>query len=593
MKKIILKVQNLKLKNKILLMILVILFLFLATSIFCLFTVTNSENQLLFKAVSGSLKYSADDIDSKISQTEYMTSSIVSNAVIRKNLITIDKEYDNDTSISDIRIENAKSTIETSLSDFHQTYRGNNISFINLYYKNGFSSSYNTDANTLSEDELNDVLQRAHQGDGYPVWITDYCSTSNILYLVRECRQVENLKFQTLGTVVVGISINRLISDSTSSVLYTDNVQYALYEQDNLFYHTDGIDNSQIVFINKTLNSDYGITTSHNNRFFGVRGVIENNGWNFICLIPYDTIAKQIRFSLYFALLFIVLVVIVAYIISHFFTKSINNDFIELVDKMKAFGENETQIPKSRLDYSERNDEIGVLHRQFDKMAGRIQNLIQENYIHEILVKDAKLKALESQINPHFLYNTLETINWKAKANGESDISSMVESLGMLLRETLSSTNDFPTLLHEINIVKNYITIQKIRFEERLEYSEDIEKSTLSTKLPHLTLQPLVENAIIYTIENTADYCSIQIKSKTLDHNKIIIDVVNSNSQFPPDILAELENNVAIPHGFGIGLLNIHKRLQLIYGSEYGLSLFNPDEEHAIARITIPGEEHV
>lgn len=580
--------QNLKLKSKILFVIIAIIILLIAAFFCSLLAIMHSENHLLFEAVSGSLNYSAEDINNKLSNIEYMSSSIVSNSVIRKNLITLENEHAQNNEFSNIRIENAKSTISASLSDFYQTYKNTDICFINLYYGDDVISSYNTNSSYIPEKNVDLILNYSQHNSGYPYWITDYCASTGMLYLARDCRQVENLKFHTLGTVVVGINMKHLIENSTASVLYDNPVQYALFQSKQLFYHTDGINPQQIKRIDTDLKTNYDIISADQDRFFSIRGQLKDNEWNFICLIPYDSISKTISLTLQIVFVFILIVVLIAYLISHYFTRSISNDFTELVDKMNAFGQDETQIPISS-DYSNRNDEIGILHRQFDKMAHKIQHLIQQNYLNELLAKDAKLKALESQINPHFLYNTLETVNWRAKAIGEQNISSMVESLGMLLRETLNSSTEHPTLSHELEIVKNYLTIQKIRYEERLEYNESIDSALLTIRLPHLTLQPLIENAIHYAIEENTENCSIQINGYISEDKSTIIDVINSNSQFPPNTLNDLEEHLIEPHGLGIGLLNIHKRLQLVYGADYGLILFNLNEDHAVARIKLPG----
>jgi len=261
--------------------------------------------------------------------------------------------------------------------------------------------------------------------------------------------------------------------------------------------------------------------------------------------------------------------------------------FHGLLSKMDKFGKNENLVPTNNHIYDNRKDEIGILHNQFDKMVLKIQQLIEENYVNEILAKDAQIKSLENKINPHFLYNTLETINWRAKAIGEKEISSMVEALGALLRITLSQKETTTTLEHELQIVRNYITIQKIRFEERLSYIENVDENILQIELPQLTIQPLVENAINYVLEEFIDTCCIAITTETLE-NTVYIRVTNNDSQFEENLLEKLQNNEIKPHGFGIGLLNIHKRLQLIFGVNYGLELYNPDESHAVAQITVP-----
>ena len=267
--------------------------------------------------------------------------------------------------------------------------------------------------------------------------------------------------------------------------------------------------------------------------------------------------------------------------------QSITGHLRRLIWKMKEFGKDEETLPVTAYDYSLRHDEIGELHQQFDHMAQKIKKLIEENYVQELLAKEARLKALENQINPHFLYNTLDAVYWRAMASGEKTISTMVESLAVLLRSTLSQKNSDGTIARELDLVRHFMTIQKIRFDDRLQYTETIAPEILNIKMPHLIIQPLVENAISHALEEMTDTCFIQISGECRD-GKVYIQVVNNGSQFEENLLYKLETNEVTPRGFGIGLLNIHKRLQLIYGSGYGLTLFNPDDDHAAAQICIP-----
>ncbi|HZK27550.1 MAG TPA: histidine kinase, partial [Thermoclostridium sp.] len=120
-------------------------------------------------------------------------------------------------------------------------------------------------------------------------------------------------------------------------------------------------------------------------------------------------------------------------------------------------------------DYTKRTDELGKAHRQFDKMAVQIRTLVNDNYVKQLLLKEAQFKQLEQQINPHFLYNTLETINWYSESAGEAKIAELVRALGNTLRSTLER-KDKVTIKSELELVNNYMTIQKIRYENRLEY---------------------------------------------------------------------------------------------------------------------------
>lgn len=204
------------------------------------------------------------------------------------------------------------------------------------------------------------------------------------------------------------------------------------------------------------------------------------------------------------------------------------------------------------------------------------------------MAKEAQLKALENQINPHFLYNTLESVNWRAKAIGESEISAMVESLGSLLRETIRVKEKVVSLKHELEIVSAYITIQKIRYGDRLEYMENVSENLMNLQLPHLTIQPLVENAIYYALEEVIGPCRIEVSAKKSDH-LFIVSVRNNGSQFEEYALEKIASGQTSTHGFGVGILNIEKRIQMIYGTEYGLELCNEDEDTAVVNIYLPG----
>lgn len=580
MKKIYQILQNISLNIKIFFIVLIVSLLGLISSFIALHFIEHSYHQLLYQVLAGSLSYSADDISKKLSNIESMTSAIVSNSNIRKNLITLRDKH------SKIQIYNAKNSLERLITDYYQTYKNNNISYINLYTKNFTISSHDILSSLIPEHFHQYVRKCSEQNSGYPIWVHDACNTYG-LFLGRDCRRVKKLNFQTLGTVVVNIDMDKLIQSSTKSILYSKNAQYILYENENIFYHSPTLSKKNVSLIRSKLQANYCVMNTNSGKLFVVQGNITNSNWKYICLIPYKPIEKTLFYTKIIALSVIIISVLLALFFSKMLIHSITIDFHNLIHKIKKFGNDTIETNVIKSDYINRTDEIGILHNQFDQMTNKIKTLIQENYVQELLSKEAQIKALENQINPHFLYNTLESVNWRAKAIGAKDISAMVESLGTLLRETLSAKERNFTLYKELEIVQNYITIQKIRFEDRLIFSEEIDKSLHNVLLPHLTLQPLVENAINYGLEENTDICHIHITS-SLIKDKIYIDVMNDNSQFDTNLLENLENGTVIPHGFGIGLLNIHKRIQLTYGIEYGLTVFNADDNIAVARIVIP-----
>lgn len=574
------RLDRLPLNRKLVLLILLCIVPLTAASFASIRLVQRAEDRMLYQALAGSLAYSAADISQKLSGVEELSNAIISNKIISRSLIALADEE------NEIARANARSTLTSQLFDYHQSNRSSSISYIALATPDGLISSYESQSSAIPQAAYDTVIAAAGRNSGYTCWVTDYAGTYG-LFLGRNSRRIRQMKFETLGTLVIGIDMERLIRTATQSILMSDQAYFVFYEEGRVLYTSRGLELDDPAAVQAAIPGQYAALRQGGRSYFGLRGTLESTGWDYVCLIPYDNIADSLRFSIVFSLAIVLLTAVLAILLARWIIGNLTRHFSSLIYKMEEFGRNESVLPATDYDYSARRDEIGLLHNQFDRMAQKIQQLIRENYINEILAKDAKLKALENQINPHFLYNTLESVNWRAKASGEKEISIMVEALGALLRTTLSHKSTTCTLEHELEIVRHYIAIQRLRFEERLDYRENLDPAVLSAQLPQLTIQPLVENAINYVLEEVADTCVIEVRG-LLDGGRILVQVINTGSQFQPDMLDKLERGVIVPHGFGIGLLNIHKRIQLIYGGEFGLSLYNSDEDHAVAQICIP-----
>jgi two-component system sensor histidine kinase YesM len=252
---------------------------------------------------------------------------------------------------------------------------------------------------------------------------------------------------------------------------------------------------------------------------------------------------------------------------------------------MQTFGISIEPLSSIKEHFIHRKDEIGYLYKSFEKMTEDILQLIEVNYKNELLFKESQLKYLQAQINPHFLFNTLDSISWRAKLADDPVTTKIVESLSVLLRGSLSEKKQF-SLEEEIELVKHYLTIQKIRYGDQLSYSIDCPEQVQSLCFPHMVLQPIIENAIKYSLEFNGEDCRIYISAAS-NSSILQVTIKNSGSFFEEEHMQKLENNLIETSGFGIGLLNIQQRIQLDYGKEYGIYLYN-DEDRAIVEIKIP-----
>jgi len=225
-------------------------------------------------------------------------------------------------------------------------------------------------------------------------------------------------------------------------------------------------------------------------------------------------------------------------------------------------------------------DEITELGISFNIMIGRIRELLNAKIREQENLKKAELKALQAQINPHFLYNTLDTIVWMAESNNTAQVIDIVRALSSFFRIALSKGKDWISLQQEIEHVRSYLTIQKMRYRDILDYEIEVEEELLDSTVLKLTLQPLVENALYHGIKTKRDGGKILVQAKANGDDEVLLEVQDDGVGFTPyklaqiqDLLAQDFGEVTLGEEGGFGLENVNKRIQLFYGNGYGLSI--------------------
>lgn len=573
--------SNLPLKQKLSCIILSVLTLILLFFLLALQISKYSYNEQLYRAIAGNLSFSASTISKHLKNIESFSSVVIAQKEVQESLDAVNSNDDV------LTLSKNYSLLNEVVSTYQQTYKQNNLSCIALVNPRFTNCSNFPVMSRISPEFLREILQKAAQASGSAVWISD--SSNHYLILSRQIRKTENLSLKPLGYLLLFINLDDLVGDANQAVNTYESGHYLIYDNEKLIYHSEGISQDWALLLYEKLQRPYDIIKQNRHKYFAVRSRIPSYEWNYINLIPYDDINRSIVAVFQLILVILLAGLLLSLFVAHIMMRYVVRDFELLLHKMEIFSQTELQLPESRIDYSQRSDEIGKLHQSFDAMAERIQHLVNTNYRYQILNRDARLKALESQINPHFLYNTLETVNWRAKALKDDTISNIVQSLAALLRATLSNEKSLVPLNYELNLVNNYITIQKIRFEERLLFrfydSECTENLKNALVLP-LTIQPLLENAIRYGMEEMTETCEISVYPYQRG-DFLIIEVANQGSSFEENLLENLQNGSKSSHGFGIGLLNINQRIQMLFGDAYGLSFLN-EEDKAIAIITLP-----
>ncbi|WP_434629575.1 sensor histidine kinase [Thermoanaerobacterium thermosaccharolyticum] len=401
--------------------------------------------------------------------------------------------------------------------------------------------------------------------------------------MISVSRLVFDVKNFTKPIAVISVDMDMskiasIISDidlgKSSKIYIIDDKGKPLYSEDNSYLYKYGLK----MYGNNSGNS---LITVNGNKMMVIYNTLQN-GWKLIGMVSLDELnekARVIRNLIYITAL---LSLATASLISLYFSHSISYPIIELASEMKK-----AENGDFNMHIGEKwSGEIGVLYSSFNYMIKKINELIHEVYLSKIKEKDAELKALQAQINPHFLYNTLDSINWIAIEHKIPEISKIVNSLASILRYSINKGNDISTVEKEINHVESYIIIQKIRFKDKFEADFNIDKRILPYKTIKLILQPLVENAIIHGIESYEGKGEILINGYLSEEGNIIFEVINNGNLIDLDLVNDILNTPADDRE-NYGIKNVNERIKLYYGNQYGLN-YQIMNSRTIASITIP-----
>ncbi len=235
-------------------------------------------------------------------------------------------------------------------------------------------------------------------------------------------------------------------------------------------------------------------------------------------------------------------------------------------------------------------EDLNILSESLNTMIDKINDLIEKEKSDQARLRKAEFELLQSQINPHFLYNTLDAIVWSAEAGNQKQVVKMVGSLSEFFRTSLNQGKDIVTVREEIQHVRSYLEIQQIRYQDILKYEIDVDESIMNYMIPKITLQPLVENAIYHGIKNRRRQGRIIISSRD-NEDDFLIEVKDNGIGMTQDRLSQVMDgirNKAPSESDIYGLYNVNERIKLNFGQEYGLAIESVYEEGSTVSIRLP-----
>lgn len=312
-----------------------------------------------------------------------------------------------------------------------------------------------------------------------------------------------------------------------------------------------------------------------------------------VAAINYDALYKEFGASRLLFLAIAVVCVLVLLVISILLSSSITKP-ISYLSRCMSNHDSNNYITETK--YLNKTDEIGTLFNEYNAMLQKLNSYIKREYQNKLITLDSQMKSLEAQINSHFLYNTLESINSIAEIEEVESISIMSMALGNMFRYSIKTQSELVTIADELSHVKDYISIQQIRFSYHFKVLYDIPEEMLSLKVLKLIMQPIVENALYHGL----NYCStgdcIKIACRT-EGELIYITISDNGCGMDGEQLEKLRQELLEPAQFkelgqrtkqSIGLKNIHSRIELYYGQSYGLSISSVPDEGTTVTLRLP-----
>lgn len=396
----------------------------------------------------------------------------------------------------------------------------------------------------------------------------------------------------THGVLLVDMNFSGIEQICKNVDLGESGYIYLIDGNGEIIYHP----RQQLIYSNLIHENNYAAAKyddgNHNETFEGQQRLVTvktagYTGWKIIAVTPTQDITSNYQQFRLFTLFFIFFAIFLMIFVNMFLSSRIANPLKELELSVKDLDKGNL----NGIDISVSGSyEVQHLGKTIRSMVDQLHRLMDDIVAEQESKRKSELDALQSQINPHFLYNTLDSIIWMIENERYDGAVTMVTALARLFRISLSKGKNIITVADELEHVRNYLTIQKMRYKNKFSYEITAEPETLPCATIKLIVQPLVENAIYHGVEFMSGDGEIRINAYR-DGNDLYIDIIDNGLGMPQeqaDALLTEETTKVRGKGSGIGLKNVKERIQLYFGSEYGLAIYSEPDEGTTARIHLP-----
>lgn len=430
--------------------------------------------------------------------------------------------------------------------------------------------------------------------NGRPLWIgpgeNSIDSTYSTMLLVRVIKDYHSL--ENIGTLIVSVKPDILEQVFWEAAMQKEGNVLLLNQDGVVAYSKTGEklgDELKLPFMEREQGQkDYFIENVEGERAFLTYMPSFNEGWTMVAMTPLSQLQEESRKIRNITLAIVMFLLLTAFLFEKYFVSKLIQTIVKTVKGLKDV---QSGIFREIMVRRQAKDESGMLVIGFNRMSRQIRELLLQVETEQQRKKEAELQALVAQINPHFIYNSLESINSMAVLQGNKEISRMVISLGKLLRISISENQELIPISMEIEHVQHYMNIQKMRFEDKFDFVVHLPNELKTLLTQKLIVQPIVENALYHGIEAMEGVGRI-IVSVFEDNGYVYIEVADNGPGFDLGELEQIWSNDQVQQKkykeSGVGLKNVHERLTIRFGSPYGLMICSSPGEGTTIRIRIP-----
>lgn len=441
------------------------------------------------------------------------------------------------------------------------------------------------DTEELSQEAYVEALEGFHEAKGAYVF---YQPTKDYPYLLsgRDIRKHIDASLDYLGSILITSDVAGMIEKNIDR-LEAESAALCVFSGDQVIYESNDTLRQLIPELDEE--KGYQIVRWQGQRYFLCYLVSSQTGWIYVNMFPYTEIYGQSQMLRNLLIAGFVALFLVSALILKKLASMIGKPLEQLTESMQLVESGDFKGARAYLGEDSRKDEIGLLTQEFRVSLDKIDNLIHENYEKQLLLKDTRYKMLQAQINPHFLYNTLNSIHWMIRSGKNKEAAEMTVALGDILHAALSK-EPYVTIQEELYTLKKYIMIQKYRYQKRVVFEVEEDAEAEPYRIPHMTLQPLVENAIYHCVDKMLTPCLIRVTVKA-EKSTIRFEVRDNGPGMTAEELQAVRAFEQKTKGHGIGLKNIYERLKMAFDQQSVFEIESLPGEGTAIRIEIPKQE--